>query len=100
KIAIEDFFMIPRDWLHVPIGLALFAGLAAVLSRVRGGVAIAWLGTLLLELLNEGIDASYATSPDLAEAGKDIVSTMAAPTLLLVVVTVRAGRARRAAGRA
>ena len=82
--------MVPRDWLHVPIGVLFFALVAAVLMRLRHGPSLAWAATLALAFVNEAFDAAYAGSMDVAEASKDVLATMALPTILLILLQARA----------
>lgn len=86
KMGMEHAFAFSPDVLHVLVGIAL----QLILARLFG-VSVArptpWLGVLSLELLNEWSDLSFEVWPVRAmqwgESGKDVLLTMALPTVLL-----------------
>jgi hypothetical protein len=88
KLFIEHASGISMDALHILIGFVLFL-LAARLLRTGVASALPWLAVLLLELLNEVYDLHVELWPDLGsqlgEGAKDILLTMAMPTLLLAL---------------
>jgi hypothetical protein len=92
KLFIEHASGISMDALHILIGFAIFLLAAQVL---RQGVAriSPWLATLLLEIGNEAYDLTVETWPDpgsqLGEGVKDIILTMALPTLLMMIARWR-----------
>jgi hypothetical protein len=72
------------DALHVLLGFVIFLIGARLLKRSIVS-PLPWLAVLLLELSNEAYDLHVELWPDLAiqlgEAAKDILLTMAIPTL-------------------
>lgn len=88
KMGMEHAFSFSPDVLHVLVGIAL----QLILARLFG-VSVArptpWLGVLGLELLNEWSDLSFEVWPVRAmqwgESGKDVLLTMALPTVLLAL---------------
>lgn len=93
KQSIEHASGVSMDVLHVVVGLALFILVAAVSRRGAAG-ALPWLATLLLAVANEAYDLNVELWPDTAsqilEGAKDIVLTMALPTLLWLFAQWRA----------
>lgn len=88
KLFIEHASGISMDALHILVGFAIFLLAALVLKRsVANGLP--WVATLLLEIGNEAYDFHVELWPDpgsqLGEAAKDVMLTMALPTLLLIV---------------
>jgi len=92
KLFVEHAMGISMDALHVLIGAALFL-IAAKLMRRSAASLGPWLATLILELGNEAYDLGVERWPDpgsqLGEGFKDILLTMALPTLLLLVARSR-----------
>ena len=83
---------ISMDALHVLIGFFLFL-LAARLTRRTLGSFLPWSLLLLVELANEVYDLHIEIWPNLSsqlgEGAKDILLTMALPTLLLAIARWR-----------
>ena len=94
KLFIEHASGISMDALHILVGFAIFL-LAAQLLRRTVADASPWLATLVLEIGNEAHDLTVELWPDassqLGEGAKDILLTMALPTLLLLVARWRPG---------
>ena len=94
KLFIEHASGISMDALHILVGFAIFLLAAWVLKR---GVAdpVPWLATLMLEIGNEAYDLTVELWPDsgsqLGEGAKDVVLTMALPSLLMLVARWRPG---------
>jgi hypothetical protein len=88
KLFIEHASGISMDALHILIGFAIFL-LAAQLLRQGIASILPWLATLLLEIGNEAYDLTVEIWPDpgsqLGEGVKDIMLTMALPTLLMMI---------------
>ena len=88
KIVAEHAFAFSNDALHVLVGVGLQLILARLMT-VSVGQALPWLGVLALELLNEWSDLSFEIWSDHAmqwgESAKDVLLTMALPSILLTV---------------
>ena len=92
KLAVSQGTTLNMDALHVLVGTLALLLFAAVLRR-----SIAdwwpWLTILAAELLNEWNDLRVERWPDLGaqlgEGAKDVLLTMALPTLLLFVARSR-----------
>lgn len=94
KLFVEHASGISMDALHVLLGFVLFL-LAARLLRRSVASCLPWLALLLLELGNEALDLTVERWPDigqqLGEGAKDIVLTMALPTLLMFTARWKPG---------
>lgn len=92
KLFLEHASAISMDALHILIGFALFLFAALILKRTVAGF-LPWLATLILEIGNEAYDLTVELWPDpgsqLGEGAKDVVLTMALPTLLLLIARWR-----------
>lgn len=92
KLFIEHASGISLDALHILLGFAIFL-LAAQILRRSVASPLPWLCTLLLEIGNEAHDFMIEIWPDpgsqLGEAAKDILLTMALPTLLMGIARWR-----------
>lgn len=92
KLYIEHASGISMDGLHILTGFAIFLIAALALKRSVAS-ALPWFATFVLELGNEAYDLHVELWPDpgsqLGEGAKDIILTMALPTLLLVVARWR-----------
>ena len=92
KLFIEHASGISMDALHILVGFAIFLIAAQALKRSIVD-PLPWLATLLLEVGNEAHDLTIELWPDLGsqlgEAAKDIVLTMALPTLLMLIARWR-----------
>jgi hypothetical protein len=92
KLFIEHASGISMDALHILVGFVLFL-LAALLLRTGVASLRPWLALLVLELLNEGYDLRVEIWPNLGsqlgEGAKDILLTMALPTLLALLARSR-----------
>ena len=88
KVGVEHAFGFSPDALHVLVGVGLQLVLARLLNTTVAHV-FPWLGVLTLELLNEWSDLSFEIWPNRpmqwGESVKDVLLTMALPTLLLVI---------------
>ena len=87
KLFVEHASGISMDALHILAGTVIFL-LAAIGLRSGVGSPRPWFALLVLELLNEAYDLHAERWPNighqLGEGFKDIVLTMALPTLLLL----------------
>jgi diacylglycerol kinase len=85
KLFVEHASGISMDALHILVGFILFL-LAARLLKTSVASPLPWLVLLMLELLNEAYDLHVELWPNLAsqlgEGAKDILLTMALPTVL------------------
>ena len=92
KMFIEHASVISSDAIHVLVGVIVWLG-AAWVSRRATAAWLPWLAVLALILLNEAIDLSVERWPDLAmqlgESAKDVMLTMALPTLLMIGIRIR-----------
>ncbi|MBH9538468.1 hypothetical protein [Novosphingopyxis sp. YJ-S2-01] len=92
KMLFEHMLGFSSDALHVLVGVALQLFVAWV-SRRSLAHTLPWLTVVMLELLNEGNDLLTEIWPDPAmQAGeglKDLLLTIALPTLLLVIARKR-----------
>lgn len=94
KLFIEYASGISMDALHVLSGFIFFI-LAALLLRRSVANVLPWLAVLVLELGNEAHDLTIERWPDigqqLGESAKDILLTMALPTLLMLIARWKPG---------
>ncbi len=92
KLLIEHGSGISMDALHILVGFFVFLIAARLL---KSGVAspLPWLALLVLELGNEAYDLHIERWPNLGsqlgEGAKDIMLTMALPTLVALVARWR-----------
>ena len=88
KTFIEHTIGFSHDALHVMVGVCLQLLFAGLLRRSARSVW-PWLMVLGLELANEWVDLHVEVWPQHAmqwgESAKDVLLTMALPTLLLIV---------------
>ena len=82
------------DALHILVGFALFV-LTALLSKRNLAGWLPWITTLMLAIVNEFYDLAVERWPtpatQLGEAAKDVVLTMAIPTLVMLLAQSRPG---------
>jgi hypothetical protein len=92
KMFIEHASGISMDALHILVGCVIFLVSAQALKRSIAH-PLPWLATLVLEIGNEVHDLTIEIWPDpgsqLGEGAKDIILTMALPTLLMLVARWR-----------
>jgi hypothetical protein len=92
KLFVEHALGISMDALHVIVGFILFLA-AARLTRRPVGSFHPWFALLLIELANEAYDLHVELWPNLSsqlgEGAKDILLTMALPTLVLIIARAR-----------
>jgi len=92
KMFIEHASGISMDALHILVGFFLFM-LAARVMRTGIASSRPWLALLVLELANEAYDLHVELWPNLArqlgEGARDIMLTMAVPTLLFMTARWR-----------
>lgn len=97
KLFIEHASGISMDAWHILLGFVLFL-LAAFFLKRSVAHPLPWVVVLLLELGNEAYDLHVELWPDpgsqLGEGFKDIVLTMALPSLVLVIARLRPGLLR------
>jgi hypothetical protein len=88
KMLLERSLAFDSDALHVAAGVVVQL-LAAAVLRTSVGSTRPWLVVLALELANETVDLWVEKWPDPAmqwgEGLKDVLLTLALPTLLLIV---------------
>ena len=94
KLFVEHASGISMDALHILVGFALLFVAAAALRRSVSSF-LPWAVLLLLELGNEAYDLSIEVWPSFAsqlgEGAKDIILTMAIPTLTLILARWKPG---------
>ena len=87
KLLVEHASGVSMDALHVVAGVVIQVAVAALLRSSLGSWR-PWLVVLVLELANEAMDLWVERWPhpgmQIGEGVKDIVLTMALPTLLLL----------------
>jgi hypothetical protein len=92
KMFIEHASVISSDAIHLLVGVLIWL-IAAQLSRRTLSAWLPWLVVLALALLNEAVDLSVEHWPSpgmqLGESAKDVMLTMALPTLLMAVLRLR-----------
>ena len=83
----EKSVTISSDSLHVIGGVVILLG-SALLLRKPISSFLPWLVVLVLICINEAIDLQFpqwkVPAMDLGESAKDLILTMALPTLMLV----------------
>lgn len=112
KLFIEHASLVSNDALHVLAGVVIWLMVVVILRR-RASAGAPLLILLALLGFNEAVDLWVEQWPDKAmqygESAKDLLLTMALPTLLMAVIRLRpqafsapaAGRSfRRSGGRA
>lgn len=92
KLFVEHASGISMDALHILIGFGIFLLTAGLLRRPLRSFQ-PWFLLLLVELINEANDLRVELWPNLAsqlgEGAKDILLTMALPTLVLAIARWR-----------
>jgi hypothetical protein len=92
KIFIEHASVFSSDALHVIAGVVVWI-VAAIVLRRRLGEWLPWLVLAALLAFNEAVDLWVERWPDAAmqygESAKDVLLTLALPTLLMAVVRLR-----------
>ena len=92
KLSIERVSGISMDALHILVGFAIFLLVALAFKRSVAS-PLPWFATLLLEIGNEAHDLTVELWPDIAsqlsEGAKDVLLTMALPTLLNMIARWR-----------
>ena len=92
KMFIEHASIVSSDALHLLVGTLVWI-LVAALSRRSLAAGFPWFALLAATLLNELVDLWVERWPDPAmqygESAKDIILTMALPTILLLLVRTR-----------
>ncbi len=87
KEFLEKSVTISSDSLHVIGGVVVLLG-SALLLRKPVSSPLPWLIVLVLICINEAIDLQYpqwkVPAMDLGESAKDLMLTMALPTMMLV----------------
>ena len=100
KLFIEHASGVSMDALHVIAGFVIFV-IASRMLRCSLASPLPWLALLMLELGNEAYDLRVELWPDIAsqlgEAAKDILLTMALPTLVACLARWRPQLFARAA---
>lgn len=88
KLFIEHASGVSMDALHLLVGFVLFLIAARMLKRPLRSF-LPWIALLAIELANEAYDLRVELWPNLAaqlgEGLKDIMLTMALPTLVLAI---------------
>ena len=94
KFWVEHASGVSMDALHILVGFTLFL-LSARLLRRTVSSPLPWFAVLTLELVNEAYDLRVEQWPSigsqLGEGFKDIILTLALPTLMAAVARWRPG---------
>lgn len=102
KMFIERAIFFSSDALHMLVGMAAWVVIALLWRRPLSDWR-PWLGLLVLLAWNETVDLWVERWPDLAsqygESAKDLLLTMAIPTLVMVLARWRPGLFSRSARR-
>jgi hypothetical protein len=102
KLFVEHSLTISHDTLHVLVGVLLWIALGLAFRRPLTS-ARPWLGLLAIILWNEAVDLRVEQWPDpgkqYGEGAKDILLTMALPTILMFIARIRPDLFRSAATR-
>ncbi len=92
KMFVEHASVVSSDAIHVLVGILIWIA-AAQLSRRALSNWLPWLAVLALALLNEAVDLSVEHWPSLGmqlgESAKDVLLTMALPTMLMALLRLR-----------
>ena len=100
KLFLEHASGISMDALHILVGFLVFVFAAQLLKRSVAS-PLPWLALLILELANEAYDLHVELWPDpgsqLGEGVKDILLTMALPTVVLCLTRWRPALLNRSA---
>lgn len=100
KLFIEHVLTISHDTLHIIAGLLLWIALGLVLRRPLPSLR-PWLWLFALILWNEAVDLWVERWPDAGqqygEGAKDLLLTMAVPTILMLVARARPDLFRQSA---
>ena len=96
KQALANAMGLPSSVLHVPVGLMLFSGFCLAFRGRARGMLWALVCVLALQVANEGLDAvqwvRWTGVINWHEAFGDVVLTMAAPVLVVLVRVFWGGR--------
>jgi hypothetical protein len=94
KLFVEHASGISMDALHIIIGFILYL-LAALVLRRSAASGLPWLAVLVLEIGNEAYDLTIERWPNvgsqLGEGAKDVILTMALPTLIMLIARRKPG---------
>lgn len=94
KLFIKTATAVHPDALHILLAVLALLAIAALIRRPVASLW-PWLAVLVLELLNEASDMAHERWPDpghqWGESAKDVVVTMALPTLLMLLARWRPG---------
>lgn len=92
KGQLVDSLGVERDLLHVPFGILLFSLLVLVFWRRADRLSLALFGLLLLQLVNEALDAVqwvlWTGRIPWSEAAWDTAVTLAVPLAAVLVLSV------------
>lgn len=88
KLFVEHASGVSMDALHILVGFLLFLVVARLMKRPLSSF-LPWTALLVIELTNEAYDLGVELWPNrasqLGEGAKDILLTMALPTLMLAI---------------
>ena len=92
KLFVEHSSGVSMDALHILVGFLLYLAAARLMRRSLRS-PLPWLALLILELANEAYDFHIEIWPDFAsqlgEGAKDLLLTMALPSLIFIVARCR-----------
>lgn len=96
KALLTAYMPLSYDAAHIHLGLVLFLAVLFLVRRHRARFAIAWFVLLAATLFNEALDAYdwvvWTGTVNWHEAVKDLVNTMAWPTIFWAIAAVRERR--------
>jgi hypothetical protein len=88
KGMLTQLFGMERDHLHVHLGLAAFFFVAILLHRRERNLLYAWLAVLVLQVINEALDARdwmrWTGTINWSEPVKDTVLTLFWPSVIVL----------------
>ena len=94
KLVFSEIAGVSQDALHVLLGFFSFLLAAAVMRRPAAS-SLPWFVVLVAELLNEAVDLASGTadyvSPMWPGSVKDVLTTMAVPTILFLIARLAPG---------
>ncbi len=93
KLFIQMGLRIGRDGPHAHVGILIMV--AALLVTRGRWPRLAWAAALIAELVNEGLDLSWAgPESSFSASSHDLVVTMIPPTILLIGISALQRRIR------
>jgi hypothetical protein len=89
KAWFESHIGLSKDVMHVHFGLGVFLSCALLMRKRRNGPLWAWCIVVLLQTMNEAMDArdwiNWTGSLNWTETARDYAATLFWPTVLLLI---------------